>query len=589
MKKITYYFKFYVTIFIILFTTGAVKAQCPDNITVDNDEGECGAIIEYTIEGAGSSASANGVVNPSGANSFTGWNVTNGGSGWGVTGDPAFITSYATCSMNQIIDLTTMGISDEYMDTQPAITVSDEYSGSGNNFSDTYFLTVELRGESNNVIATYTTGNITTTTNWQTASHTFTAYGTGVRKVYISHGGKDAEFWAGQYGSKMKNATLTVNLPTSTFVQTAGIESGEMFPIGTTTNTFEITDEDNNVTTCSFDVTVVDAEAPVVTLQDITVVLDDTGNATIAFDDIDNGSYENCASPVIEMDVTAFTCENLGENTVTVSMSDGTTTTTETAIVTVVDDISPVIAAQDVTLSLDENGEALLTPEDANNGSTDNCSITDYIFSQGIFDASDIGENTVTFTVYDAAGNSSETTITVTVADDMAPTVITQDITVALNPITIVTISAMDIDNSSTDNTGISSYSVSPEVFTCEDIGVNTVTLTITDNYGNVSTGTAIVTVTDPENYCNLAATDTNFAKELTVYPNPSNGLFTITAGNNVIDRIDTYDISGRLVKTIEPSKNNEVSLDLTEFNSGMYILRIVSNNKVQTYKINKL
>lgn len=54
------------------------------------------------------------------------------------------------------------------------------------------------------------------------------------------------------------------NCGTTGLVQTSGIASGEEFPIGTTTNTFEITDESGNSTTCSFDVIVEDNENPTI-------------------------------------------------------------------------------------------------------------------------------------------------------------------------------------------------------------------------------------------------------------------------------------------------------------------------------------
>ncbi|WP_371815810.1 HYR domain-containing protein, partial [Flagellimonas sp. 389] len=56
----------------------------------------------------------------------------------------------------------------------------------------------------------------------------------------------------------------TDNCGTATTVQIAGLASGAAFPTGTTTNTFEVTDGAGNTFTCSFDVTVVDSEAPVI-------------------------------------------------------------------------------------------------------------------------------------------------------------------------------------------------------------------------------------------------------------------------------------------------------------------------------------
>ena len=47
--------------------------------------------------------------------------------------------------------------------------------------------------------------------------------------------------------------------------QTAGLTSGATFPVGETTNTFEINDGNGNISTCSFTVTVKDEEAPAIT------------------------------------------------------------------------------------------------------------------------------------------------------------------------------------------------------------------------------------------------------------------------------------------------------------------------------------
>ncbi len=50
--------------------------------------------------------------------------------------------------------------------------------------------------------------------------------------------------------------TTTDNCPAETLVQTAGLPSGAIFPVGTTTNTFEVTDASGNMVSCSFDVVV---------------------------------------------------------------------------------------------------------------------------------------------------------------------------------------------------------------------------------------------------------------------------------------------------------------------------------------------
>ncbi|WP_010230322.1 HYR domain-containing protein [Gillisia marina] len=57
----------------------------------------------------------------------------------------------------------------------------------------------------------------------------------------------------------------TDNCSGVTTVQTAGLASGELFPVGTTTNTFVTTDAAGKTATCSFDIIVKDTEAPQIT------------------------------------------------------------------------------------------------------------------------------------------------------------------------------------------------------------------------------------------------------------------------------------------------------------------------------------
>ena len=79
--------------------------------------------------------------------------------------------------------------------------------------------------------------------------------------------------------------------------------------------------------------------------------------------------------------------------------------------------------------------------------------------------------------------------------DTTNPLVITQNVSVTLNAQGTATVTAMQVNNGSSDNCSIATMTISPSAFTCANIGTNTVTLTVTDTSGNVSTGTAIVTI----------------------------------------------------------------------------------------------
>jgi gliding motility-associated-like protein len=237
---------------------------------------------------------------------------------------------------------------------------------------------------------------------------------------------------------------------------------------------------------------------PTATTQDLTVQLNASGSATITAAQIDNGSTDNCGIATITVNPNSFTAANLGDNTVTLTVTDTSgNVSTATAVVTVEDNIAPTAITQNITVNLDANGNATITTAQIDNGSTDNAGIASMTVSPNAFTCEDLGTNTVILTVTDTSGNISTATATVTVQDTVLPTVITQDITVQLNASGAATITAAQIDNGSTDNCGIASMTVSPNTFTCDDLGPITVTLTVTDTSGNVATAVAIVTVQD--------------------------------------------------------------------------------------------
>src|SRR5690606_24434899 len=102
-------------------------------------------------------------------------------------------------------------------------------------------------------------------------------------------------------------------LPTSLV---SGLGSGATFPVGTTTETWQAVDAGNNVSTCSFTVTVIDNIKPVMATQNITIQLDANGVASISESQIDNGTTDNCALASITLSKTSFDCSNIGANIV---------------------------------------------------------------------------------------------------------------------------------------------------------------------------------------------------------------------------------------------------------------------------------
>lgn len=274
---------------------------------------------------------------------------------------------------------------------------------------------------------------------------------------------------------------------------------GVTFSVGVTIVTWTAVDGSGNTSSCSFTVTVTDAQLPTAICKAATVQLNASGNATITASDVDNGSNDACGIQSLSVNPSSFSCANLGANTVTLTVTDNNgNVSTCTSTVTVQDLIAPVAICKNITVQLGTNGTATITGADVNNGSSDNCSIASLSVSPSSFNCTNIGTPvTVTLTATDPAGNTATCTSTVTVVDSVPPTAICKNINLPLSGAGTATITAIDINNGSSDACGIASITANPTSFNCSNLGANSVTLTVTDNHGNVSTCTSTVTVQD--------------------------------------------------------------------------------------------
>lgn len=76
-------------------------------------------------------------------------------------------------------------------------------------------------------------------------------------------------------------------------------------------------------------------------------------------------------------------------------------------------------------------------------------------------------------------------------------------------------------------------------------------------------------------------------AKNVKVFPNPSNGIVHVCAGQQPVLELQVFDMFGRLL--FRKSVNeNDFSVDLSDYNAGTYILRLITNDSVETSKIVK-
>ncbi len=155
----------------------------------------------------------------------------------------------------------------------------------------------------------------------------------------------------------------------------------------------------------------------------------------------------------------------------------------------------PLALSQNITVELDENGLVNISPDDVDAGSNAPQGLASKTVDITEFDCSHVGDNMVTLTVTDINGNASSCEAMVTIIDTTAPSVVCQDATISLNSNGEATLHLFQIDGGCSDNCQIETFSIDKTSFSCEDVGVHVVSLSVTDMYGNTSVATSNVTV----------------------------------------------------------------------------------------------
>ena len=238
-----------------------------------------------------------------------------------------------------------------------------------------------------------------------------------------------------------------------------------------------------------------------------TVVLDAMGDISITPESFGITAVDNCTvMPTLSLSQTDFTCMDIGSNTIQLTVTDDQMNSDSIDVTVVVEDnILPVIDISNVPNTpfvLDTmTGEVTITPLDLNLAVTDNCSVS-LSLSQTVFTCSDVGNNTITVTATDTSGNTNSgvVTVTVSITENEAPVAnCIAPFTVTLDPATSsASITVDQINNGSTDNCTIDTITIDKDTFNCNDLGGNTITLTVTDEAGNQDTCTTIVTIEAP-------------------------------------------------------------------------------------------
>lgn len=677
---------------------------CPSDIITSNDAGTCGAIINYSapVGTDNCSGTSSGIHELHRGESFYDY-ANNTMERQNSPGLP--MTFFPTEGQNMAVFLQNCG-SSHYMYqniTVPSggsqmLTYDMQYTNHSQSFSNGQFVAIEIRNPSNNSLieTLFKTlpgdPNAIPMTNFSFDISAYAGQSIQVRivdatinsyyfDVFIDNvmvagsnlvnGGFETGDYTGWSINSHNGNCGTFGIgsgPGITTVQTAGLASGDIFPIGTTTNTFSITDLSGNTSTCSFDITVEDNFAPEAITQNIAVNLDENGNASITPAMIDNGSTDECGIASYSLDVDSFDCSNTGVNTVTLTVTDNNdNVSTATATVTVQDNIAPTVITQSYSIDL-ANGVADITPSDIDGGTFDNCAFT-LAIDKDHFTCDDIGDHVVTLTATDDSNNTTSSTAIVSVLGDI-PTISINDFNaVQTQKKNTIFLGFADTVNLTTTVSGGSGFtyewttstgelvsneanpSISPEVSTTYDV-------TVTNSNGCTASTSMYVCVIDARAFdkkgrykgkvtvchhtngkkgtkhvqinissdavmthltkhgvgtdhadtlgaCNAVCVDNTIAKSasktsftntsiednLSIYPNPSNGIFDIKLTTvNLQTELFLFDTTGKLIERKSISKENSAGNIITMGNynlaSGIYLLKIMNKEETITKKL---
>ena len=513
----------------LYFNTSLLIDQCPSDINVNVDPGTCGALVNYALPTTNQGDCLNTTFITNGSfetGDYTGWTLS-GGIGetfFGILEKDSTMTAGGTYHNywtntddvipgGGLLPYTAAPTNGNYMGvfyqlgpnshrmyqdvTLPngnvELSFDMQYYNSAPAFSATQYISVNIRS----VVSDQLIKNLFKTLPGDAQSIPMTGFNFDLT-AYAGQNVRVEILYADIIDAPLNIAFDNIRINKGlTMTQTTGLHPGSLFPVGTTTNTFVVTDACGTTETCSFDVTVTDNEAPVATAQDVIIVLDNNGNATATAALVNNASSDNCGIASMTLSKTNFDCSNIGANAVTLTVTDvNGNVSTANATVTVQDNIPLVAIAQNVTVQLDASGNGSTTAAAVDNGSFDNCGYT-MALSKTNFTCADLGINAVTLTVTGINGTTATANANVTVVDNILPTVRTNNLFVNLDANGKASITKDLINNGSYDNCGISNISLSKTSFTCTDIGTNTVTLTVYDKSGNSNTQTASVTVRD--------------------------------------------------------------------------------------------
>jgi extracellular elastinolytic metalloproteinase len=347
------------------------------------------------------------------------------------------------------------------------------------------------------------------------------------------------------------SVTTTGGCDPVTLTQTdgTGYTSGQIFPVGVTNQTWMATDVNGNTVECTFTITILDDQFPIITgCPGDAFLTTDPGLCTTTHTWVAPTASDNCPGVSFASDYAPGSTFNEGSTLVTYTATDASGNTSYCTFTVYVDD--------------DENPTLTNCPEDMNvNAQTgycsayiewtdptpdDNCGLLDFSSTHTNGSNFGVGVHNVVITATDNAENSTTCSFTITVTDNQVP-----NITCPSNAmrgtnegVCKYTINAAEFNATASDNCGISpplAYSLSGVTVGAGNTtlngvmlnkGITTITWTATDIYANTNSCSFTVEVKDNETPKITCPPD----KTVTTLPNQCTAVVALGSPTGVSD-----------------------------------------------------
>jgi hypothetical protein len=274
--------------------------------------------------------------------------------------------------------------------------------------------------------------------------------------------------------------------------------------IGNKTISATVRDVTGNSNTCSTQITIIDTIRPTCSIPTQTIYLGSNGQASLTQTQLNIVANDNCVGATTSFSTLNFNCSNLGVRNISATVRDVAGNTNScTSQITVRDTIKPTCTVQPKTFYLDITGKVSVAKSQLNISPMDNCVQATTTFNTQNYSCTDLGSKSITVIVNDGSGNTNVCSTQISVKDTIKPLCKTKTINKSIESNGSVSISAIELNDNSSDNCENISFSASKTMFNCSDVSkTNIVTLTITDQSGNSSSCPVEVKLTDPNNYC---------------------------------------------------------------------------------------